>query len=391
VALAVLLGAFFAWRTWNASRNAPPLVYQTATATRGDVSARVTATGTLSAIVTVEVGSQVSGRIENINVDFNSRVKAGDVIAAIDPSLFRARVASAEAALREGTATVQRARTQSVLFERQAKRSRNLAAEGLTAGQDLEIAEANVHLGRASVRAAEASEARLRAELEQAQLNLTYATIVSPIDGVVVSRDVDVGQTVAATLQAPTLFTIAQDLRAMQVEANVSEADVAKVRPDMTATFTVDAYPGRTFQGRVRQVRNAATTLQNVVSYVAVVDVQNPDLALKPGMTANVVFAFAETKDVVVVPNSALRFRPDPKTRELLSDKQDDAKPGRPSRRRDLDFDQRELWILEDGKARPVVVRVGLTDGSKTEILPSESGPDEVGEGTVVVTEAIPR
>lgn len=314
-ALVVLLlaGAAIAGITLLVVRSRPPeLTYRTVKAERGRVVARVTATGTLSAYVTVQVGSQVSGRVQQINVDYNSPVKKGQLIATIDPLLFEAALAQARANLFAAQGNLTKARAQALDAERQFARSRSLQAEGLIAQVDLDTAETNQAVASAQIEAAKGAVEQARAGVHQAEINLTYTKIYSPIDGVVISRSVDVGQTVAASLQAPTLFTIAQDLRKMQVDTSVAEGDVGKLHPEMTATFLVDAYPNERFNGHIRQIRNAPQTVQNVVTYDAVIDVGNEALKLKPGMTANVTFVYAEKDAALTVPNTALRFRPPP-------------------------------------------------------------------------------
>jgi len=347
--------------------------YTTVAVDRGNIAAHVTATGTLSALVTVLVGSQVSGRIESIKVDFNSPVKKGQVVATIDPSLFRASVEQAQANYLSAKASLDKAKAQALDAQRQYARAKTLGEQKLIAQADTETAQANDDVARAQVAAAEAGVAQASAALHQAQVNLKYTTILSPIDGVVISRSIDVGQTVAASLQAPTLFTIAQDLTKMQVDTSVAEGDVGKIQPGMPVTFTVDAYPGQRFQGTVRQVRDAATTVQNVVTYDAVIDVDNTQRLLKPGMTATVTFTPAERQNVLRVPNAALRFRPEPKEGSA-------AKPLPPVQRKD----RRTVYRLVGGDARSVEIQPGLSDGSVTEIA---SG--DLHEGDAVITEQL--
>ncbi|HEX2670974.1 MAG TPA: efflux RND transporter periplasmic adaptor subunit, partial [Polyangiaceae bacterium] len=256
------------------SRSAGPTVrYETALVDAGPLDAKVTATGALSPLISVQVGSQVSGRIAALLADFGSTVRRGQQIATIDPALFRAAAAQAQANLASARAGLERARAQRLLAERQLVRNTALLAQGLVTRADYDLSESNAKVALAETGTAEAAVAQTRAALDQAELNLKYTTITSPIDGVVISRNVDVGQTVAAALQAPTLFTIAQDLTRMQVDANVAEADVGKVHAGMHVAFSVDAYPGRVFDGTVRQVRDNAQTLQNVVTYDVVIDV----------------------------------------------------------------------------------------------------------------------
>ncbi|HEY6004768.1 MAG TPA: efflux RND transporter periplasmic adaptor subunit, partial [Anaeromyxobacter sp.] len=309
--VAALVAAGGIWR-WRSGGKSGPAAIETARVDRGRIVAKVTATGTLSALVTVQVGSQVSGRIASLEADFNSPVKKGQVIARIDPQLFDAAVEQARANAVAAQGNLAKAKAQALDAQRQLERTRALAERKLVAQADLDTAEAGADAAKASVEAAQGSLEQTRAALHQAQVNLAYTRIVSPTNGVVISRNVDVGQTVAASLQAPTLFVIAEDLSKMQVDTSVAEADVGRLRAGMPATFTVDAFPGEVFRGNVRQVRNAPQTVQNVVTYDAVVDVSNPEQKLKPGMTATATFVYAEKDDVLRVPNAALRFRPPP-------------------------------------------------------------------------------
>jgi HlyD family secretion protein len=353
--------------------------YQTATIDRGSIDAKVTASGAVSAIVTVQVGSQVSGRIQAWYADFSSTVKKGQLIAKIEPSLFKAAVEEAQANYTAAKAGYDKSLANRLLAERSYARELALFEEALASRADLDSAEAGAEAARADVGTADAAMLQARAALDQARLNLSYTDIVSPIDGIVISRTIDVGQTVAASFQAPTLFTIAQDLTKMQVDTNVAEGDVGNVREAMTATFTVDAFPTRAFQGVVRQVRDNATTLQNVVTYDAVIDVDNGDLALRPTMTANVTFVYATRKDAVRIPNAALRFRPDAATITLMTGPAAAPPPGREG----LAADQRLVWTLRGGTARAHVVRIGVSDGMTTEMVDGD-----LQAGDVVVTEA---
>lgn len=346
----------------------------TAKAERGRITAKVTASGTLSALVTVQVGSQVSGRIAEIRVDYNSPVKKGQVIARIDPQLFQAALAQARANLQAAQANLERAQVQAKDAERQAKRADELVEQKLISQSERDTTRANADGARAGVAAAEAALAQARASVSQAELNLGYTEIVSPTDGVVISRSVDVGQTVAASLQAPILFLIAQDLRQMQVNTNVAESDIGKLSADMPVSFTVDAYPQERFRGKVRQIRNAPTTLQNVVTYDAVIGVENPELKLRPGMTANVTFVYADKDDALQVPNAALRFRP---SAEFLR-QAGIADEGRRVR----EGGQRQVWVLREGRPQPLNVRTGISDGSMTEIVEGD-----LREGEELITE----
>jgi HlyD family secretion protein len=364
-----------AWLGLRAARTpkAPLVHYQTVAVDRGPILAKVTANGALSALVTVNVGSQVSGRVQTLRADFGSTVKQGDVVATIDPSMFQAAAAQATANHRATLAAVERAKAQQLNAEKQLARAQALHREGLMTSAELETAEASLAVARADLRLAVSNVSQAKAARDQSELNLRYTTIVSPIDGVVISRNVDVGQTVAATLQAPTLFTIAQDLTHMQVDTNVAEADVGKVSTGMDVTFTVDAYPGRTFHGRLRQVRDNAQTIQNVVTYDAVVDVDNGARLLKPGMTANVTFAYAHEADAVRVPNAALRFRPDAASVAEMTG-------GRPLP--PTPPDRRLIWLLRSGKPVAVTLRPGISDGTFTAL-----GDGDVHAGDLAIVE----
>src|SRR5947207_4823084 len=293
IAAVVLIAAAFLPRryTTGSSSTFPP-----AAVTRGPNTQAVTATSTVNPVQNVQVGSQVSGNIQNLFADFNSLVKAGQVIAQIDPVVFQANVNQAEGDLANAQAALELARLN-------AARTQALVAKQNSSQSDLDQATANLHQAEANVKIKEGA-------LQKAKADLDHCTITSPIDGIVISRNVDVGQTVAASLQAPVIFTIANDLAKMQIDANVAEADVGGVAIDQDVDFTVDAFPAQTFHGKVVQVRNAPITVQNVVTYDTVIGVSNPDLKLKPGMTANVSIVAAHRDHVLQVKNAALRYRP---------------------------------------------------------------------------------
>jgi HlyD family secretion protein len=288
-----------------------PVRYATAQVSRGDVVEVVGATGTLQAVTTVQVGSQISGTIQNLNADFNSVVHKGQVIARLDPSSFDARVGQARANLVSARANAERSRSTVEDTRQKYERSKALAAEKLLPQSDLDTAKANYEGAVAQVKAADAAVSQAAAALNQAQVDLDHTVISAPIDGVVIGRNVDVGQTVAASFQAPVLFTIANDLSRMQVSASVDEADIGRVQPGEEVTFRVDAFPEQTFGGRVEQVRLQPTTVQNVVTYNAIISVENPGQKLKPGMTATVSIIVRRADDVLRVPATALRFRPE--------------------------------------------------------------------------------
>src|ERR1700757_225465 len=277
-------------------RTSGAATYQTANVTRGLITQAVTATGTLNPVVNVQVGSQVSGNISKLFVDFNSQVKTGQVVAQIDPALFQATVTQAEGDVASAQAALELAKVN-------ATRTQALFARKTSSQADLDQATANLHQSEANVKIKQGA-------LDKAKADLEHCTITSPIDGVVISRNVDVGQTVAASLQAPVIFQIANDLTKMQIDSNVAEADVGAVEVGQDVDFTVDAFPTRTFHGKVVQVRNAPITVQNVVTYDTVIGVDNKDLKLKPGMTANVSVIVAHKDDVLQIKNAALRYRP---------------------------------------------------------------------------------
>ncbi len=305
--------------------------YFTGKAERGDIREVVEATGTINAVTSVQVGSQVSGTINKLLVDFNSHVKNGQLIAQIEPSLFegallqaKADLENARANLAAAKANLEKARAALEQTKADYTRTVGLTKEGVMSQQQLDMAKANYDSADAAVSAAQATVTQAAAQIEQrkaavqvAQTNMDHTHIFAPIDGVVVNRAVDVGQTVAASLQAPTLFTIAQDLTKMQVYAKTDESDVGQIRPGQKVTFKVDAFPKDTFEGVVMQVRMNPTTVQNVVTYDTVINFDNPDLKLFPGMTAYVSIPVAQVHDVLKLPNGALRYKPDMKPEEL--------------------------------------------------------------------------
>jgi HlyD family secretion protein len=365
----------------------PVLEYDTVTVDRGPVVARVTASGTLSALITVQVGSQVSGRIQKLFVDYNSPVKKGELLAKIDPRLFQADVEQAKADDASARANLAKAKAQAEDASLQYRRAKELAASRIENQSDLDTARANADAADAAVQAAAAAVEQSKAALDKAEVNLAYTNIISPTDGIVISRDVDVGQTVAASLQAPTLFVVARDLRRMQVDTSVAEADIGRVRAGMPASFTVDAYPGVTFTGAVREVRNAPQTVQNVVTYDAVIDVDNPDLRLKPGMTANASFVYARADDALRVRNAALRFRPDPSLVAEMEGEPQPTRRGKGAGPAPLPRDTRDhtVFVLHGDHARPVRIETGVSDGTMSALV---SGSLDVGDR--LVTDARP-
>lgn len=364
--LVVAAGVFFLFQRGN---NSPK--YRTEKASRGDIRQTVTATGTLSAVVSVLVGTQVSGTIQKLYVDYNSIVKKGQILAQIDPSLFEAQTAQGRANLEAARANVEKARTAVADSKRTYERNKTLLARNLIAQSDLDASQTAYDSNAAQLSAAEAQVEQLKAALRTAEINLRYTRIVSPVNGMVISRNVDVGQTVAASFQTPMLFTIAQDMTQMQIDTSVDEADIGKIRVDQPVEFTVDAYPDLTFKGKVSEVRNAPTTVQNVVTYVVVVKVHNPELKLKPGMTANVSITTATKSGVLRIPNAALRVRLPEKGSAPSGQKTAAAAPGP------------LVWTLKDKKPERVRITTGISDGSFTEV---SSG--ELREGQEIIVEA---
>jgi HlyD family secretion protein len=282
----------------------------TAEVTRGDVVDTVGATGALEAVTTVQVGTQVSGSVQALFADFNSIVRKGQVIARLDPSLIQTQIEQQQANVARAQAEIERLRVSLEDARVKLTRAQDLSARSLIPKAELETAEVNVRSMEAQLRSAQAGLTQARANLNQMQVNLQHTVIHAPIDGIVISRNVDVGQTVAASMQAPTLYLLAADLTKMKVNANIDEADVGRIRPGQTVRFRVDAYPTDDFLGTVSQIRLQPVVVQNVVTYATVIDVPNPELKLKPGMTANVTIEIARRANVVRVPTMALRFRP---------------------------------------------------------------------------------
>lgn len=388
---ALIVVAAVIWWVGSSSGKKQATPYRTGVADRGTVQTVVSATGTASAVTTVSVGSQVSGTILNIYVDFNSPVKQGQVIARIDPKFLETSVTEAQAALERARATLSQA-------QRDSARVRGLFSQNLSAQVDYDNALTAAEQARAGVQQAQA-------QLWRAQTNLAYSVITSPIDGVVISRAVDVGQTVAASLQAPELFTIAQDLHQMQIETAIDEADIGGLREGMKASFTVDSYPDERFEGIIQQVRFAAKVDQNVVTYPVIIDVDNPDLKLRPGMTANVTIVTARREDVLRVPATALRFKPSgTQNGDSKSAAGGEASSSGGSRRGSGGKTMKaaadstagtsgNVYVKGPGGVlQPRSVRVGLNDGTRAEILSGEiSAGDSVIVGMSAVTSTSAR
>jgi HlyD family secretion protein len=345
---------------------------------RGDISIIVTATGTLEAVTTVQVGSQVSGSISALYADFNDQVKKRQLLAQLDPTFLKAQVAQSEADLEKAKASVS-------LSKKDYERSVSLFDKKMISEADRDLASTNLELAQAQEKSAQAT-------LDRAKTNLNYATTYSPIDGVVISRNVDVGQTVAASLSAPTLFTIANNLNQMQVNASIDEADIGNIKDGQVASFTVDAYPDSTFQGTVKQVRLSPVIVQNVVTYDVIIAVSNPNMLLKPGMTANVTIIVDHRENIFKVASSALRFKP-----TMMPNDSSAARKGMRQRnpnsaspdtnalkQHHMSANGRKpttLWVLNpNGKPEPVFIKAGISDGSSTQII-----SDNIKEGDLVI------
>lgn len=381
--------------------------YYTEKVQKGDIQNVVQATGTINAVTTVQVGSQVSGTIQTLNADFNSHVRKGQVIAQIDPSLFKgallqakADLADAQANLTAAKANLEKADAAAAQAKLDFDRYTTLAKEGVVPQQQLDTAKATYDSDAAAVSAAKAQVTQAAAQVQQksaavqvAQTNLDNTTIKSPIDGTVVARSVDVGQTVAASLQAPTLFTIAQDLTKMQVYVSTDESDVGSIHAGEAANFKVDAFPNQTFYGKVSAVRLNATTVQNVVTYTTVVDFNNPDLKLYPGMTAYVNIPVATATDVVKVPNGALRYKPDlsaPEANALLQKAGISADAGSRTNKAGKAAQQQPdqqtavVWKVDAKKSlQPVQIKLGITDHTTTEVAQVLKGALTPGDQVV--------
>ena len=317
---------------------------------KGDITEKITATGTINPISTVNIGTQVSGSISEILVDYNTKVVKGQLLAQIDPALFEATVAQKQAALSIAKAQVDVVKNDIVYYKKHLDRIKKLNSSKYSADAELESAQRDYDNATVQLELREAEVKQAEAALLAAEIDLKYTKIVSPVDGIVVSKEVEVGQTVAASFQTPTLFNVAEDLTKMQIETSVVEADIAKVKEGQTVEFSVDSYPDEIFYGIVTQVRNEAITTSNVVTYEVIIEIDNKDLKLKPGMTANVEIITAEKLGVYLVPNKALRF--------YIEDEY-----GLTKRYKD-----KGLWVLQDGVPMRISINVGVADDDRTEV-----------------------
>ncbi|HEY3045758.1 MAG TPA: efflux RND transporter periplasmic adaptor subunit [Vicinamibacterales bacterium] len=418
VGILLVASAGIGVRAYIASRESDAPKVATALVTRGAVADVVAATGTLQAVTTVQVGTQVSGTVAWLGADFNSIVHKDQVIAKLDPSLFETQVEQARANQTKAAADLDNAQVKVADAQQKYQRAKDLSAKQLIAQSDLDAAKVALDLAEATVRSIRAQLAQAQAAVNQAQLNLDHTIITAPIDGIVIGRSVDAGQTVAASLSSPTVFSIAADLTDMQVSASIDESDIGRIRPAQRVTFQVDAYPNERFTGKVSQVRLQPTVVQNVTTYSVIIDVPNAALKLKPGMTANVTIEIAARENVVRVPNAALRFRPTaamftalgqtaPADRAQIRLKADPTGDVR-SVRLQADQDQIRLkpdptaatrdakattidalfgplievqtdgrvWTYENNQLKPVPVRLGISDGQTTELIRGDVQPD---------------
>jgi HlyD family secretion protein len=370
VIVTLLLGAL-TWLGFSQPADDAQATFTLSEVKRGNIVSTVSATGTLSPVITVQVGSQVSGTIQHLYVDFNSRVKKDDLIAQIDPALFKAKLAEAEANFKSAEAASDKARITVLDAKRQLERLQKQQKQKLVSESDVDSARFayDASVVEHKIKAAAADQAKAARDREK--VNLAYTTIFAPIDGVVISRNVDVGQTVAASLQAPTLFTIAQDLTRMQIETEVDEAFIGMIKPDQPVRFTVFAYQKRQFNGQVAQVRLNPTIEAGVVKYNCIIYVDNQDLALKPGMTATVTIEVARSENVLKVPNAALRFVPDWPTQRLKN------------LSASIQANEGVIWLPDGDDVKPLKVALGTAGEKETQI----SG-EEVKEGLPVVVPA---
>ncbi len=354
--------AFFALLGHLAAKKKGVQGYITEPLEKRTITQIVEASGTINPVQTVSIGSQVSGQISAIYVDYNSEVKKGQLLAEIDTSLFEAQVNQAKASIDNARANLAKIQATTANDKLTLTRYRNLYKKGYIAKSELDLAESTYQADVAQVRAAQAQINQALASYSTAESNLRYTKITSPVDGVVISRAVDVGQTVAASFQTPELFSVAQDLTQMQIEASVSEADIGKVKKDQIVEYTLDGYPDETFSGKVSQVRISPTTVSNVVTYGVIIDVENDDLKLIPGMTANVSIITSKKEDILCAANSALKFTPNT-----------DGKGEK--------YDKQGIWLLVDNKPTRIEIQTGVSDEGYTEII---SDTLKSGDKTIV-------
>lgn len=410
--LVVIAGIVLGFTLFGRGKN-QTTKYKKEAVKKGDIEALVVTTGTLNPVTVVDVGSQVSGKISKIYVDFNSLVKKGQVIAEIDQSSFLTRLQQNKANYESAKARLEKAKVTLENTKKKYERALNLFEKNLISYEDKETAETQYFSAKADLQSAEAGLEQAKSQLETSKVDLDYTIIKSPIDGVVISRNINVGQTVAASFQAPVLFRIANDLSKMQVECSVDEADIGKVKEGQKAKFTVDAFPNESFSGIVSQVRYSPEIIQNVVTYTTIVEVNNPELKLRPGMTATASIVVGEAKNKLIVPNAALRFTPSPEElqkifAEIMEERRKQSgetgtqRTGKETgslragsnmrnqfssmryqapRRRNFS----QVWIeTDDGKLRPVIIKTGVTDNTYTEVVQVLRGTLEEGQEVIV-------
>jgi len=406
VVLIVAAGIVFGFTVLKRN-NGNGLQYELVAIDKGTVTALVDTTGTLNPVTIVDIGSQVSGKIEQIYVDFNSQVKAGQVLAELDQLNFQTKVQQNEANYLSSVAAVEKSKVSLENSKKRLDRAKSLFEKELLSFEEFETAEVQYFSAKADLQSSEARLEQAKAQLDTSKVDLTYTIIKSPIDGVVINRSVNVGQTVAASFQSPVLFQVANDLTKMQVECSVDEADIGRVKEGQTARFTVDAFPDENFTGIIKQVRYSPEVIQNVVTYATIVDVENPEMKLRPGMTATISFVVGEAKNALRVPNSALRFQPPPEVLQALFAEmrgEMQAKRGQNSqaegqsekREQQANFQMGQgmgrmgsrmrniarVWIQDEtGKLTMVSIRTGVTDNAFTEITGGE-----IKEGQEVIT-----
>jgi HlyD family secretion protein len=384
-------GAFF-WQRAVASKETGPR-YVTTQVKRGSLRETVTATGKFKGLGSVDVGAQISGRIAQVFVDFNDQVKAGQTLAEIDPAQLKSRVEQSRAQVSAADASVRLAKATAAQSKASLARAKEMAEKGLISSKELEAAQADAERSEASVASSQSQATLARASLRDAETSLSWSTIKSPMDGVVLARLVEPGQTVAASLQSPVLFTVASDLTQLLLYVDVDEADIGKLREGQSATFTVGAWPSRRFDSKVVSVHNLPTAGQTVVTYQAVLSVDNKDLLLRPGMTATAAIVVSDKQDVLTVPDAALRFTPPAPAKEKQNSGTSALMPmtpprgmgqRRPANKADsgLNAAQGVVWVLENGKPKRTVVNIGGSDGQSTEIV---SG--DLKEGALVITD----
>ncbi|MEI7475395.1 MAG: efflux RND transporter periplasmic adaptor subunit [bacterium] len=365
IGVVLILGALATFFILTNSDKGPK--FKTESIIKGDIVETVTASGTVNPVISTSVGTQTSGVIKSIYVDFNSPVRKGQLLAQIDPAIVETQVEQSRANLYNAQANLQKAQSIMVNDQKTYNRNKSLYEKNFIAKSDVDLAESNYKANKALVASSQAQISQANAALKINQTLLKYTKIVSPVNGIVVSRNIEVGQTVAASFQTPTLFLVAQDLTKMQIDTNVAESDIGKVKVGQEVEYTLDGYSDTTFKGKVKQIRIAPITIQNVVTYDVVINADNKDFKLKPGMTANVSIITDKKKNMLLVPNSSLRFTP-------IND--DDAPK----------FKEQGIWILNGKKPKRIAVKTGISDGENTEII-----SNKVKEGQKVIVGTIEK